>query len=91
MIYILTFFIITCALLILLNSHWVEQLGQNSRKASSPDRHKPTMFEVRRLIIQNDKESAIRLYCQIFSVGRKEAQIAVEELERSIQQKKSDF
>jgi hypothetical protein len=50
-------------------------------------RPKPTMFDVRELIIKGQKETAIRTYCQIFSVKRKIAQAAIEELQRSIQQK----
>ncbi len=50
-------------------------------------KEKPTMFDVRELIIKGQKEAAIKTYCQIFSVKRKDAQIAIEELQRSIQQK----
>jgi len=38
----------------------------------------PTMFHVRDLLVRQEKEKAIQLYCQIFNIGRKEAKKAVD-------------
>ena len=50
----------------------------------NPPKRKPTMFDVRRLLREGDKETATRLYAQIFKVPLKKAHQDVEELERSL-------
>ena len=45
------------------------------------------MFDVRELLIRGEKDLAVRVYCEIFRVGRDEAIEAVEQIERSIQPK----
>ena len=47
------------------------------------------MFDVRRLILKGEKELAIRVYREIFKSNYSRAQKAVEDLEKSIQEKKS--
>jgi hypothetical protein len=47
--------------------------------------HAPTMFDVRELLLQGDKDMAVKLYCEIFNLqdidrARKE----VEDIERSL-------
>lgn len=68
---------------------WVWLLSIARRKGLYPEAGKGTMFDVRRLIIQGEKELAVRLYAEIFRTNNKEAQKAVEDLERSILQKNS--
>ena len=58
------------------------------RKGLYPPQGKATMFDVRRLIIAGERELAIEVYGDIFKTNRREAQKAVEDLEKSIQQKK---
>ena len=48
------------------------------------------MFDVRRLIVEGEKDLAIQVYCRIFSTNRREAKKAVEDLERNIHQRKTD-
>jgi len=57
------------------------------RKGFRAPKGPPTMFHVRELLVRQEKDKAIQLYCQIFNVGKKEAKKAVDELERSIQKK----
>ena len=44
----------------------------------------PTMFDVRRLLKEGDREAAIRYYSKIFKVSDKKARNDIEELERSL-------
>jgi len=44
----------------------------------------PTMFDVRRLLKEGDKEAAIRYYSKIFKVSDKQARKDIAELERSL-------
>lgn len=45
------------------------------------------MFDVRQLLIKGEKGLAVRVYCELFKTTPKEANKAVEEIERSIQPK----
>lgn len=47
---------------------------------------KPTLFDVRDLLARNEKPKAIKVYRQIFKVDLKEAQQAVEALEKNMHQ-----
>jgi hypothetical protein len=47
--------------------------------------HAPTMFDVREVLLQGDKDLAVKLYCEIFNLQDVErARKEVEELERSL-------
>mgnify|MGYP003395551653 CR=1 FL=1 len=86
-IYLLVFLIVGVFLLNFYSSRWTGN-GEQTRRKGKLNTYKPTMFQVRELIIKGEKDMAIKYYCQIFSVKREDAQIAVDELERSIQEKK---
>ena len=45
---------------------------------------KATMFDVRHLLMEGEKEMAIRIYSEIFSVSLPKARKDVEELQRSL-------
>jgi len=49
------------------------------------------MFDVRRLLTKGEKELAVQLYCDIFKTNRSDAQLAVDELQRSILEKDSEI
>jgi len=44
----------------------------------------PTMFDVRRLLKEGNKNAAVRCYSQIFKVSSKQAHKDIAELERSL-------
>ncbi len=46
-----------------------------------------TMFDVRRLLIEGKKDSAVEVYRDLFKVSSQEAWKAVDEMERGIQRK----
>ena len=85
--WIYVFVIVSMCFFVFSSSRWIWSVNQARRKGLYPNKGKPTMFDVRRLIQAGHKDLAIRLYCQIFSTHFKEAKKAIEELERSIQTK----
>ena len=58
-----------------------------SRRQKHKGQNRPTMFDVRQLIIQGKKEDALKLYAQIYKVSCSEAKKNVDELEKHIQEK----
>ena len=88
MILLLTFLVLALSFYILTRSHWPWYISQARRKGFYPQKGKATMFDVRRFVLMGEKNLAIRVYREIFSTNYKEAKKAVDELEKSIQEKK---
>ena len=65
----------------------VWNLNQARRSGLYPEKGRATMFDVRRLILKKEKYLAVRLYTEIFETNVKDAQKAVDELERSMAEK----
>ncbi len=88
MIYLYSFLVFFISFLIFLRAQrfWLIHLAK--RKGIPLEKGKTTLFDVRRLILQNEYELAIWLYRHIYNVNERDAQKAVKELERSIQEKK---
>ena len=77
---------------IVCHSRWFHLLKQVWReKDLYSRRQKLSMFDVRRLLVQGEKDLAIRVYCELFKTDLEEACRAVEEIERSIQPKDFEF
>ena len=87
MIWLSAFIILSLCFAIFFYGHCIRNLNQARRSGLYPDKGKATMFDVRRLILKKEKYLAVRLYGEIFRTNYWEAQKAVEELERSIQEK----
>ena len=87
MIWLISFIILSLCFCILMQTYWIWSIHQARRKGFYPERGKATMFDVRRLIIEGEKNLAVRVYAGIFKTNHKEAKKAVEELEKSIQEK----
>jgi hypothetical protein len=79
--------LLSVCLWVLLKSERFWLLNRANRKGFNPAKDKPTMFHVRELILREEKELAIQMYCQIFHVSRSHAKQEVENLERSIKEK----
>ncbi len=45
------------------------------------------MFDVRHCILAGEKETAIQIYAELFQVSYEESRVAVDQLEKSIQEK----
>ncbi len=84
MIRILALVIMGICFLIFMRTYWIWQLNQLRRRGLYPDKGKATLFDVRRLLINGEKEAALRVYCEIFGTSQKEAKKAVEDLEKNL-------
>jgi len=84
MVVLYTTLIILVCFLVLLNTYRVWFLIDARRRGKLPERGKGTMFDVRHLLMEGEKELAIQLYCEIFQTTPIKAKKDVEELERSL-------
>ena len=86
-IFLVTFILVGGCFFILFKGKRIWLINRARRRGFNPKKDKPTMFHVRELILQDEKEMAIQMYCEIFKTGRSEATREVENLERSIKEK----
>ena len=63
---------------------WIWHLKKLRQGGLYPRKGKGTLFDVRRLLVNGEKEAALRLYSEIFTVDSQQAKKAVEELEKSL-------
>lgn len=82
--YFLSIVVTALCFLILCGAYWIWVMNKTYRQGKIPQERKPTMFDVRRLLQEGDRESAVRLYVQIFKVPLKKARKDVSELERNL-------
>jgi len=75
MVVLYTLIIVLSGYLVLSNLHHVRP---SARKG------KATMFDVRHLLMEGEKELAVQLYCEIFNTMPAKAKKDIEELERSL-------
>jgi hypothetical protein len=78
-----TLIILVCVL-VFLNTYRLWSINAARRKGKLPQRGKATMFDVRHLLMEGEKDLAIRVYCEIFNTTPAKAKKDVEELERSL-------
>ena len=83
-VYLYTMLIILVCFLILVNIYRIRLLNDARRRGKLPLKGKATMFDVRNLLMEGEKELAIQLYCEIFHVTLSRAKKDVEELQRSL-------
>ena len=83
----LSFLLLALCFFVLSRAKNIWLISQGRRKGFYPSKGRATMFHVRDLIVRGEKDLAVQMYCEIFRVSRKEAQAAVNEIERSIQEK----
>jgi hypothetical protein len=81
--YFLSIVVTAVCFLVLCGTYWIWAVNRTHRQGKVPQRT-PTMFDVRRLLQEGDRETAIRMYVQIFKVPLKQARRDVEELERNL-------
>ena len=82
-----TFIITSICFAFFLYARWLWSINQARRNGLYPDKGKATLFDVRRLILKKEKSLAIRVYSEIYGTSFKKAKKAVEEIEKSIQEK----
>ena len=81
--YHLSLFVTALCFFIFWGAYWFLVVNKTHWQGKLP-RHKPTMFDVRRLLREGHKDEAIRLYARIFKAPLDQARKDVEELERSL-------
>jgi ribosomal protein L7/L12 len=82
----LSFFISIVCFLVLAGIYWLWVMKgfKSFLPKKKPAQRKPTMFDVRRLLQDGNRESAIKAYIEIFKVPLKKARKDIEELERNL-------
>ncbi len=70
--------------LVLLNIYRLSFLREARRRGKLPNKGKATMFDVRHLLMEGEKDLATRVYSDIFNVSLAKAKKDVEELQRSL-------
>ena len=54
------------------------------RRGKLPPKGRATMYDVRHLLMEGEKELAVAVYCEIFQITPGKAKKDIEELERSL-------
>jgi hypothetical protein len=70
--------------LIYINIYKIRLVNNARRRGKLPLKGKATMFDVRHLLMEGEKELATQLYCEIFYVTLSKAKKDIEELQRSL-------
>jgi len=68
------------------HKYWNWRFKKPGSTAVNFTKRKPTLFDVREFLTKNDKVKAVKVYRQIFKVDQKEAQKAVDELQKNMHQ-----
>ncbi len=76
--------IVLVCFLVLVNIYKVRLLNEARQRGKLPQKGKATMFDVRHLLMEGEKDLAVQLYCEIFNVTLSKAKKDVEELQRSL-------
>jgi hypothetical protein len=84
MVFLYTVLIILICILVFLSANRVWFIIDFSPRLKLPGKGRGTMFDVRHLLMEGEKEAAIQLYCEIFHTMPAQARKDVEELERSL-------
>ena len=84
---ILALYVTLIVLVLSLVAFYVYQvwfLTDARRRGKLPPRGRATMFDVRHLLMEGEKDLAIQVYCEIFPTTPLKAKKDVEDLERSL-------
>jgi hypothetical protein len=84
MIFLYTTLIVLVCILVFYNTYRVWSLIVARRRGKLPPKGRATMFDVRHLLMEGEKELAIQVYSEIFQTTPIKARSDVEELERSL-------
>ena len=84
MVFLYATLIILVCILVLYNTYRVWSLILARRRGKLPPQGRATMFDVRHLLMEGEKELAIQVYSEIFQTTSLKAKKDVEELERSL-------
>ena len=83
-VYLYTILVTLVCALVLFNVYRMRLINEARRRGKLPLKGKATMFDIRHLLMEGEKELAIQIYCEIFHVTLMKAKKDVEELQRSL-------
>ncbi len=84
MVFLYATLVILVCFLIFVNIYRIHLINDARRRGKLPQKGKTTMFDIRHLLMEGEKDLAIQLYCELFSVTILKAKKDVEELQRSL-------
>jgi hypothetical protein len=84
MVYLYVTLLVLVCLLVFVNSYRAWFFMNARRSGKLPPRGKVTMYDVRHLLMEGERELAIQAYCEIFQTTPMKAKKDIEELERSL-------
>ncbi len=84
MVVLYTVLIFLVCLLVLLNTYRAWFFIDARRRGKLPPKGRATMYDVRQLLMEGEKELAIQVYREIFQTTPDKAKKDIEELERSL-------
>ena len=90
-VFVYTFCILAVTFAVLTYTRWIWTYNQARRKGLLPLGKAPTLFDVRHFVEIGERDLAMYVYCDIFHCGHKKAKKAIDELERSLQEKNSQY
>jgi hypothetical protein len=76
--------IVLVCFLVFLNTYRIWTISGTYLKDKTPQPRKATMFDVRHLLMEGERDKAIRVYCELFNTIPTKAKKDIEELERSL-------
>ena len=79
----ITLVVLVCCM-VFYNAYRAWFLDDARRRGKLPAKGRATMFDVRHLLMEGEKELAIQVYCEIFQTTPVKAKKDIEELERSL-------
>ena len=71
---------------VIVRAYWIWHRKRLGLQTVSASKQKPTLFDVRELLLRGEKPKAIKVYRQIFKVDQKDAQAAIDSLEKNLHQ-----
>lgn len=84
MVVLYTALVVLVSSLVLFNAYRAWFMVNARRRGKLPAKGRATMFDVRHLLMEGEKELAIQVYCEIFQTTPIKAKKDVEDLERSL-------
>ena len=84
MVFLYTTLVILVCFLILVNIYRIHLINGARKRGKLPNKGKTTMFDIRHLLMEGEKDLAVQLYCELFHVTLPRAKKDVEELQRSL-------
>ena len=79
-----TTLILLICFLIAVNIYRIRLFNDARRRGKLPKKGKATMFNVRHLLMEGEKDLATQVYCEIFNVSVIKAKKDIEELQKSL-------